>query len=91
MTLPEKGTPKSLSRQPSKSSITLDVAVVRTLLNSPRYVFSKSFKVEFEQDAAKMGQYLQSQSDCNLPRTFFAQGIGPSHDKTKKDKKICCS
>jgi len=50
-------------------------------------VFSPTFSKIFDKRAKEYGQYLQDQSDRDLPRTYFAQGIIPSDGKLKKNKK----
>jgi len=55
------------------------------------YIFSPSFKIEFEQDAAIMGRYLQLQSDRNLPRTFLLKELFLLMTRPKGTKTICCS
>ena len=50
-------------------------------------VFSPTFSKIFDKRAKEYGQLLQDQSDRDLPRTYFAQGIIPSDGKLKKNKK----
>ena len=50
-------------------------------------VFSPSYSKIFDERAKEYGKLLQHQSDRDLPRTYFAQGIIPSDGKLKKNKK----
>ena len=52
-----------------------------------RNVFSDDVATIFEARAKATGKILQRQSDRNLPRTYFPQGILPSRYKQKKDGK----
>lgn len=54
---------------------------------SSHNVFSLQFIQRFDERAKRYGRLIQQQSDRDLPRTFFAQGIIPSDDKKKKNKK----
>ena len=52
-----------------------------------RNVFSDDVATIFEARAKATGKILQRQSDRNLPRTYFPQGILPSRYKQKKTGK----
>ena len=52
-----------------------------------RNVFSEDVAAEFEERAKKTGKFLRRQSERDLPRTYFSQGILPSKMKQKKDSK----
>ena len=61
-------------------------------------VFSPDFAKTFKERALQVGKLLQHQSDRDLPRTFFAQGIIPSKGKKRKTRislrnmsgRVCC-
>lgn len=50
-------------------------------------VFDPKFSKLFDKRAKLIGKLLQQQSDRDLPRTYFSQGILPSNEKKKKKKK----
>ena len=54
-------------------------------------IFCPSFLPRFEARAKQIGQLLQQQSNRDLPRTHFPQGIIPSDECKKKNKKNCCT
>jgi hypothetical protein len=54
---------------------------------STRNLFNKKFANKFDKRARLYGRLLQQQSDRDLPRTYFAQGIIPSNERKKKNKK----
>ena len=52
-----------------------------------RNVFSDDVAAVFEERVKIIGKILQRQSNRDLPRTFFSQGVLPSKYKLKKDSK----
>ena len=50
-------------------------------------VFNEEFSKLFEARVKQYGKILQNQSDRNLPRLYFPQGIIPSKHKMKKEGK----
>jgi hypothetical protein len=56
-------------------------------LKSNRNVFDVKFSKKFDELAKFWGKQLRQQSDRNLKRTYFSQGILPSYDAKKRNRK----
>jgi hypothetical protein len=52
-----------------------------------RNVFDVKFSKKFDELSKFWGKQLRQQSDRNLPRTYFSQGILPSYDAKQRNRK----